>query len=512
MGKEAQHFCIVTVCLKDNFVTTPITKEESMKQRSLKLSVATVAALGCMGSTAFALENEFNGLLRIKGDLTNFDQAGGNDASGKRTLYRTNPAKSFFYTEQRARLKYTGKFSDDVKLVTQFEIDSRWGDSSQFVARNQGGAMEADSINIETKNIYMEFALPTLPTKVKAGIMPFDDAYKGIFLGSDIAGMMTTTKLENVTINAGWLRGYDNTNFNGADGTLPQLTAVPNGTGKLTGTDNPGRYSLDIGILEAKYAVSKELSISGSYYLTYSNLEKSGFNALNTLGVNASYNFGLGTVDGFLLFQAGDNPTNDFGQLGQTVSAFAANVAAKIKAGAGTARGTVLYATGDDGQGKVGAFQCVNQLGDGNATSTFSSAQMTMLITNTRYAANTDRALINTVTNYNQGVIGAFFGYDLDIDKTFLKTNLGFGAVASDNNTFKPKNLAKNDYSNGKYVGTEINAEVGYKISKNLTTSVIAGYVMLGDYYKDTVKNSTTGAVQTPDNPWKSMVVLNLSF
>lgn len=488
-----------------------------MKQLTLKLSVAAVAAVGCMGSTAFAMEHEFNGLLRIKGDFTNFDQAGGNDASGNRTLYRSNPSKSFFYTEQRARLKYTGKFSDEVKLVTQFEIDSRWGDTSQGKAdkgstRNQGGAMETDQVNLETKNIYMDFKVPNLPTTVKAGLLPFDDAYKGVFLTTDIAGVMTTTKLEDLTINAGWLRGYDNVNFNGADGTIPAVNAAPSGTGALKGTDNPGRYSLDIGILEAKYAVSKALSVGGSYYLTYSNLEKAGYNVLSTLGVSAAYNFGIGTIDGFLLIQAGDNPTNDFGQVGQSVSAFAANVAAKIKAGPGTARGTVLYASGDDGKGSVGAFQCVNQLGDGNATSTFSSAQMTMLITNTRYAANTDRALINTVTNYNQGLVGAFFGYDLDIDKTFVKTNLGFAAVASDNNTFKPKNLAKNDYSNGKYVGTEVNAEVGYKISSNLTASVIAGYVMLGDYYKDTVKNTTTGAVETPDNPWKSMVVLNLAF
>jgi hypothetical protein len=121
--------------------------------------------------------------------------------------------------------------------------------------------------------------------------------------------------------------------------------------------------------------------------------------------------------------------------------------------------------------------------------------------------------LINTSTNYNQGVAGAFFGYDLDIDKTFIKTNIGFGSVADDNKTFKPKNLKKplDPYSNGKYVGTEVNAEVGYKISSNLTASLIAGYVVLGDYYKDTVV-TTTGAIDTPDNPWKSMVVLNLSF
>jgi hypothetical protein len=489
-----------------------------MKQRSLKLSVAAVVALGCMGSTAFGMEHEFNGLLRIKGDFTNYDQAGGNDASVSRTLYRTNPSHSFFYTEQRARLKYTGKFSEDVKLVTQFEIDSRWGDSSQGksnlgATRNGGGAMEADQVNLETKNVYMDFKVPVVPTRVAAGIMPFDDAYKGVFLTTDIAGVMTTTKLNNqLTVSAGWLRGYDNTNFNGADGTIPAVNTAPTGTGSLSGTQNPGHFHLDLGILDAKYTVGKGLAVGGSYYLTYSNLEKAGYDILSTVGVNAAYNFGIGTVDGFLLFQAGDNPTNDFGQVGQKVSAFAANVAAKVKAGPGTARGSVLYASGDDGKGKVSAFQCVNQLGDGNATSTFSSAQMTMLITNTRYAANTDRALINTVTNYNQGIIGAFFGYDLDIDKTFIKGNLGFASVASDNETFKRKNLAKNDFSNGKYIGSEVNAEVGYKISSNLTASVIAGYVILGDYYKDTVKNTVTGAVETPDNPWKSMVVLNLAF
>lgn len=142
-----------------------------MKQRTLKLSVAAVAvAAGCMGSTAFALEHQFGGLLRIKGDFTNFDQAGGNDASNATKLSQDSLGRSFFYTEQRLRLKYTGKINEEVKLVTQFEIDSRWGDTTGTVARNQGGAMEADSINLETKNVYMEFAVPNLPVTARAGI------------------------------------------------------------------------------------------------------------------------------------------------------------------------------------------------------------------------------------------------------------------------------------------------------------------------------------------------------
>jgi len=488
-----------------------------MKQRSLKVSVAAVAALGCMGSAAYAMEHNFNGLLRIKGDFTNFDQAGANDASaynltnttGNNVLSKNNLGKSFFYTEQRARLRYTGKLSNDVKLVTQFEIDSRWGDSSQFVARNQGGAMEADSINLETKSVYMEFKVPYLPTTARAGIQPVDDMYKGIFVGTDAAALTTVTRLDSTTLYLGWLRGYDNKDFNGAAGTIPAI-----GTNTAGATNGwPGRYSLDSFMFDAKYDISKAVKVGVSDYVVYENLSR-GYNLLNTSGINASYNFGPGTLDGFVLFQFGDNTANNFGQVGQKVSAFAANLGAKIKAGPGTFRANFLYASGDDGKGHVSAFQGLNQLGDKNTTSTFSSAQMTMLITNTKYSANTDRGLINTITNYNQGVKGAFLGYDMDIDKAFIKTNLGIAAAAQENQTFKPRNLRTGGY-NSNYIGTEINAEVGYKISENLTASLVSGYVFLGDYYKDTAyKNNTAGAanISTPDNPWKNMVVLNLVF
>lgn len=488
-----------------------------MKQRSLRVSVAALAALGCMGTASYAMEHDFNGMLRIKGDFTNFDQAGSNDASaynlkndGKDVLSKTNLGRSFFYTEQRARLKYTGKFNNAVKLVTQLEIDSRWGDSSQFVARNQGGAMEADSINLETKTVYMEFKVPYLPTTARAGIQPVDDMYKGIFVGTDAAALTTVTKLDKTTLYLNWVRGYDNKDFNGAAGTIPAI-----GTNTAGATNGwPGRYSLDSFMLDARYDVSKELKIGVSDYVVYENLNGGGSNLLNTVGLNASYNFGPGLVDGFVLFQHGDNPANNFGQVGQKVTSFAANLGGKLKLGPGTLRANFLYASGDDGKGKVGAFQGLNQLGDKNTTSTFSAAQMTMLITNTKYAANTDRGLINTITNYNMGVEGAFIGYDVEIDKAFIKANLGAAAVARENKTFKPKNLKTGGW-NSNYIGTEINTEFGYKISENLTASLVSGYVILGDYYKDTAyKNNAVAPanIVTPDNPWKNMVVFNLTF
>jgi len=375
--------------------------------------------------------------------------------------------------------------------------------------RNYGGAMEADQVNLETKNVYMEFKVPYLPTTARVGIQPVDDVYKGIFIGTDAAAVTTVTKLENTTINFNWMRGYDNRNFKGSTSTVP---AVYGNAGTQNGQSVekvPGRHSLDSFMLDVKYDVSKALKIGASDYVVYENLG-SGSNVINTMGLNASYNFGPGTVDGFFLFQFGDNPVNNFGQVGQKVSSFALNMGGKMKVGPGTARANFLYASGDDGKGHVSAFQGLNQLGDGNTTSTFPAAQMTMLITNTKYAANTDRALINTITNYNMGVKGAFFGYDVEIDNAFIKTNLGLAAVAQENQTFKPKNQTSGKY-NSNYIGTEINAEFGYKISENLTASLVSGYVFLGDYYKDTAK-LVDGSIKTPDNPWKNMIVLNLTF
>jgi len=486
-----------------------------MKQRSIKLSVAALAAVLCTSSAAFALEHEFHGMLLVKGDFTNYDQAGGNDVLKASTrgpanmLSQGDTGKSFFFTEQRARLRYQATLTNNVKLVTQFEIDSRWGDTSQSTAttRNVGGAMEADQVNLETKNVYMQFKVPYLPTTVLAGIQPFDDAYKGIFLSSDIAGVMTTTTVDNTTVRLGWLRGYDNKNFNGADSTIPPVNSTSDSKG--TSSFVPGRYSLDLGIMDVTYKVSKQFQVGGSYYMTYDNLT-SGYNVLNTLGLNATYNFGPGVIDGFFLYQFGDNPTNNFGQVGKKVSAFAANLGGKVKAGPGTARAQFLYASGSNGNGTEHAFQGVNQLGDGNTTSTFPMAQMTMLITNTKYAANTDRGIINTVSNYDQGVMGAFLGYDLDIDKTFIKSNVGMAAAARENQTFKPKNQRTGKF-NSNYLGTEINTEVGYKISENLTASLVGGYVVLGDYWKDVAK-TTDGTIKTPDNPWKTQVVLRLVF
>ncbi|MEI6702277.1 MAG: hypothetical protein WCL71_01915 [Deltaproteobacteria bacterium] len=506
-----------------------------MKQRNTKLALAVLAALSCLTTSAYAIENEFHGTLRIKGDMTNFAGSGGNDASGGAVLSTNNLGKSYFYTEQRLRLNYTAKLDYDVKVVAGFEVDSRWGDTdkSSDRGRNYGGAWETDNVNIETKNVYVEFPLFSLPTKAKVGLMALDDSYKGIFYNADTAAVMTETTLGKTKLTVGWMRAYDNTTFNGSDATVPAVnittTNATYGTTKNEGSmaGMPGKWSMDIGVLDAKYEVNENLTLGGSYYLVYENLlEKQGYgyNIMHTLGVNAVAQLGPAKVDAFLLYQTGDNPVNNFGKTGESVSAFAFQVAGNVKIGANSsARASFLYASGDDGKGKgVNAFQGINSLG-GETTSTFTAARMMMLIDHVRNATTTDRALIANISNNNMGVIGAFLGYDISFGKAFANANLGMAAIAKSNDN-RPMNLKTMSYNNGNYVGTELNAEVGYKLGENMVISLLGGYVMLGDYYKDTVRiggiTSTSGInssttlfpIGTPDNPWKTEIALNIKW
>ncbi len=73
--------------------------------------------------------------------------------------------------------------------------------------------MESDAVNIETKWVYLDFAIPNTPTKAKVGIQAVKDSLKGIFLDADLAGIMTSSKVGSSTINVGYARAYDQSYF-----------------------------------------------------------------------------------------------------------------------------------------------------------------------------------------------------------------------------------------------------------------------------------------------------------
>ncbi|MBJ6726724.1 histidine kinase [Geomonas sp. Red875] len=501
----------------------------------MKKQILAVAAVGALSAAtavpAMALENEFHGNFRVRGILSNFDDGGAgavnlngtNISQATGAVVKTGEPNTNTYIEQRLRLMYIAKANDNLKLVTHFEFDSRFGDNSynsNNSFRNNGGGVGADQTNLETKNIYLDFNLPSTPMNFKVGVQGFTDAYKGIIFNNDAAGVVATAKLQNATINASFFR------FDDAITVPANLTGAASGylDAAAVGTNTQvGNLTRDFYNIGGKYNVSKDLSVGADYYALYSDVLKNlatPRTLINYVGANAAGNVGPASWSGFFLYQFGELGGNfvnsaanpDAASLAarqikrQSVSAFAANLAGKCQAGPGTARITALYISGSQGTGgdKRTDFQTIDERGATTAGHTFFESNSMLFFRHPQATAGTDRALVFDLNNSGKGIITAFAGYDLPLGKAFVNTNVGIGAVAKDNKN-QINGMSKSGDSN--ILGYEGNVEVGYKVFDNLTTSLQGAYLVLGDFYKDAAANG-----KTPDNPYTARVVVNYVF
>jgi hypothetical protein len=476
---------------------------------SFKKTIVAAAAVGALTAAtavpAMALENEFHGLFRVRAIVSNFDNsASGTAAIGAADAGSTNGGKTpntATYFEQRARLMYIAKANDDLKLVTHFEFDSRFGDNSynsNGTTRNNGGGVGADQTNLETKNIYLDFKIPSTPVQMKVGIQGFTDNYKGIIFNNDAAGVVAAAKLGFGSVQAGYFRFDDATTGNTYLGVT---NAAPANT--VTNTQ-VGQNTRDFMTVGGKFNVSKDLVVGADYYLLYSDVLRRTQDKtyVNMIGANAEAKIGPATINGFALYQ--------FGQVGsvgghQDLSAFAGNLAGKLAVGPGTAKLTALYVSGDHNTGGTGDrndFQTIMERGATTAGGNFYEANSQLLLRNIYSPVQTDRAVVFDLNNAGKGVIAAFAGYDLLLGKFFANSNIGIGAVAKDNGNAQPNGGKGSGSSN--VLGTEFNTEVGYKVYDNLTASVSAAYLFLGDFYSN--------AGNKADNPYSTKVMLNYTF
>ena len=518
--------------------------------------LTAAGALAAISVPAMAFENEFHGTSRIRYFLSNYENGGGGNplavsaTTGAVTVPTWDSANSEKlkmnnYFEQRTRIFYTAKASDDLKLVTGFEIDSVFGDRSQggtvygstvgaapsaasqnyaagSTGRNQGGALESDTVNLETKWVYLDFKIPSTPVRVTAGIQPIKDQLKGIFIDADVAGILTSTKLGAATVNAGYFRGYDQSYFSTTSSTL-----------RPRGMDN-----LNIGLLEGKYAINKNINVGAVYYI-YDDARGLGVAAvsgvpvplwndvmIHTLGLTGDAKFGALNVSGFVAYQGGIYQLNGADNTYQ--SAFAYNLAAKQAVGPGTLKTALLFTSGNDSNaanskhltGWVGTTQSSNGLWSATTgTSTYNESGMMLLNRNAAAGTGTtDNAIVYNTGNGTsptnmQGLYLYTLGYDAAITpKFYTNVNAGFAWVAK-TNALKPKNQSTGLQNSSNFMGTEVNVEAGYKMYDNLTASIQAAYVILGDYYKGTSSAGTaTATAKDPENPYTIRTSLIFNF
>ncbi len=449
-----------------------------MKKRNILATVAAVGLCVATAAPAAAFENEFHGMFSARYINSNFNRTETTDYNGlgDGNYDPTGKNKKQFsanFIEQRARLKYIAKANADLKLVTQFELDyAYWGNNSYTTARNGGAALGADTINIETKSIYLD-ANPAKNLNMKLGMMPNNDAFKGILFDADMAGIMLSSNYGKFAPSIGYYRFNDN----GAN------------KDKVL-----GHNTNDLFMLDGKYEVSKNLKLGAAYYFFRDNQAQTGKPnndvKISSFGLNGEYVSGPLTLSGFLIYQTGWN--NLLVGKKTYVNAFAGNIGAKVNAGPGTARAELLYVSGsDDGKN---SFYSVD------AENGYYSNEMVMLGRD-KNAYTTDNAIIFDGSNKGQGQIGAYFGYDLPVTpKLSTAANLGFAWVAH-------RNAKSYSQSNSKFLGTEINAEANYQILDGFTAGVRAGYVFLGGQFDNVALGN-----KTPVNPYDAKLIFTYSF
>jgi hypothetical protein len=431
------------------------------------VAIATAAgALAAISVPAMALENEFHGMYRAYGYMTN-----ALSGAGAFNLKENSATDKFI--EQRARLQYTAKASDNLKLVTHFELDTKFGGSTNAKYANAGaagsdaGTIDADRVTLETKNVYLDFNCPITGSNVKAGIQPFNDAYQGTFSNFDGAGVVISKKFDNITGTYGYFA------IQGDTTTFPSY-----------------KNETHLNVVDVKFAVNKDVSVGVNYYDVIG--PNSSLYFLNMIGLNAAAKVGPAALTATAGYQFGDSAVKS-----QKINAFGLTAAAKIDAGPGKVNVSALYLSGDKTtDSKNTGWQVANA-----ATTYFPAANM-WLITRNAATINSSTAIggSSDITRGGRGILGVFAGYEGAFGKTFYNANLGYAQVDQ-------KQAAKNAS-----IGTEINATVGYKLYDNLSTSFTAAYSILGDGYNKKNAVLLPGGVAKADNPFLTAIALNYAF
>jgi len=439
---------------------------------NFKKTVAIAAAAGALAAIsvpAMALENEFHGMYKFMGYQTNF-------FNGVSVGLETKP-QSGFQAEQRARLQYTAKANADLKLVTHFELDTRFGGRGGDLAggiystKGDAGRLDADAVTLETKNIFLDFNCPITGTNVKAGLQPWADSYQSLFLLADMTGVNASKKIGPVTANLGWFRFRDD--------TLSTATDV-----------RVGRQTADLLVVDGKFALNKDMMVGASYYNVQNDVGTvaAPFEMLHMLGVNADLKVGPASIKPFAAYQFGDRTAT------VDVKAFLLGAVAKIKVGPGAVNLSAIYLSGDDNANSEKSYTPIS------AGATYFNAANMWLLVRSGQAINSSTSILGTDNTVGgRGLMGAFAGFEGTMGKVFYNANIGYAQVAEERGT------------EDSAIGTEVNAQVGYKLFDNLSASAAVAYAFLGDGMTSTGADRIAGfGANDADDPY--MVNLQLSY
>jgi hypothetical protein len=475
-----------------------------MRKGLIVLLAAVVAVAFALPAMADLIPTNLkvSGFYRSKAYMSNFH-------SGQTTAVTTSEQeKTFAFVEQRARVKFAFG-NENVQAVWQFESDMLWGDSSGAPGgRNTGGALGADSVQLETKNVYVWFKVPDTSIDVTVGLQAFPDAYAGVLFsggGTDAAGIAVKGKFEPVTYRVAWAKLY---------GDLGSQTDEANDT--------------DLYILEANFAPMKEAKVGANLYFLKDGSGKlpataklDPFNGLGPIvnaklnlyipGVTATFKAGPATLTGFGFYQFGELEST-IGAPDIDVRAYGADVRATMKLGPGNFFVEGLYLSGGDDPADeyeapitLGDFQSAGVATGPGGVSGFSRTRMQILLPSWD-TINVSQCLIgcsggifgDSPGNGGRGIWHIAAGYSQNVTpKVKIEANVGYMAATD--------LYAVGDEFRDNDFGTEVNAGLHYNIAKGLDVGVFGAYVFLGDFVN-------VNATSSFEDPWTTYARVNYAF
>ena len=413
--------------------------------KRLLICLVALIAVFALVMPASAAEMKINGIWNAKAwARDNYD---GDDDTDDSTQYVT----------QRMRMYFNAIASENLKLVYKNEIDMEWGDEAAGVDRNSGGGLGGDQINLETKNVYLEFMVPDTPVKATLGLQGIT-LHKGWFISDDIGAARFDMNFDPVSITTYWA-GVDGLEGNDSDASDDNWQLVASGAYKAENLDARLTFGYERGpndVTSADVPESDDLFlIMGEFNMSFD---------MFSFFVIAGKNFGE------VKSETGDNDYK--GYMVDAGVNFALDIA--------TIRARAFLASGDD----EGDFEDDFQVMSG---ATMSWAEI--ISDGYSYDRNASLAQIggaNKPSNMYAINLGADFK---PTDTTTIKLDVYYVGMMED------RTIAGEEEDE---IGVEIDARLTQKIYDNLSMTIVGAYMLAEDGYG--VYNGAPPAAQAPNS------------
>lgn len=439
------------------------------------------------------------------------------------------------YIEQRwiPVISYAPTFVDGLATFrAQFEVDYTWGIGSNTLQNNQGGAINADQVNIQTKNLNVAFT-PFADPRTLSILVGTQSVYDSMY-------DPTITSIYDI-IRTGYKLTYLGTDATG----ISAFGRYGRHRGKLMwlplGASQPNKASegdptfewLWLATADYAFTPTPGTEIGLSYWLlnddtegeafAYQGLVRNGPGSIQLwpyTGVrpfdieqptgqvhfvglnfhhNLKFNRGPLAASGFVMYNTGrfESQKEEVSE-GKLEALDIAGLAADLELvyNWGYTRDDVItlhgiYTTGDDdlGDGEYEGAFTFNYYGLPGAV--FFDHKTLLLFPFTQTIGNYTGA-VSDISNQGYGVTAGILSAAWDVipHKLNLKLGAAFGRASVDPPALADRRRTEDGFEDimrdpGQTIGYEVNAELRWHLTYLMTLGLHVGYMVTGDFYED---------------------------